>query len=75
MVEMVAARRSAETREERRDLFSGLLEAADNDLDISEAITEPELLCQYQSWYHIALMNKVLTCHTSEYVRLSSRWI
>ena len=75
MVEMVAARRSAETREERRDLFSGLLEAADNDLDISEAITEPELLCQYQSWYLIALMNKILTCHTSEYVRLSSRWI
>ena len=48
MVEMVAARRSTETKEEHRDLFSGLLEAADNDRDISDAITEPEVLCKCQ---------------------------
>jgi hypothetical protein len=60
MVEMVDARRSAEIKEDRRDLFSGLLEAADNDRDISEAITEPELLCKCQSSYLIPLMNKAL---------------
>ena len=74
MAEMVSARRGVDTKEERRDFFSGLLDAIDNDRDISEAITEPELLCKCQSSYLIALMNKVLICHTSEYVRLSSRW-
>jgi hypothetical protein len=45
----VDARRSAEIKEDRRDLFSGLVEAADNDRDINEALTEPELLCKCQS--------------------------
>ncbi|KAH8981652.1 cytochrome P450 [Lactarius akahatsu] len=44
MVEMVNARRSAETREERHDLFNGLLDAADDNPDGSVAITEQELI-------------------------------
>ncbi|KAH9008126.1 cytochrome P450, partial [Lactarius pseudohatsudake] len=44
MVEMVDARRSAETREERHDLFNGLLDAADDNPDGSVAITEQELI-------------------------------
>jgi cytochrome P450 len=44
MVEMVNARRSAETKEERYDLFSGLLDAADGDLDGAAVITEDELI-------------------------------
>ncbi|KAI9436149.1 cytochrome P450 [Lactarius psammicola] len=44
MVEMVNARRSAETKEERHDLFSGLLDAAHDDPDGSVAITEQELI-------------------------------
>jgi hypothetical protein len=36
MVEMVRARRGVETKEDRRDLFTGLLDAVDNDRDVSE---------------------------------------
>ena len=41
---MVNARRSAETKEERHDLFSGLLEAAQDNPDGSVAMTEEELI-------------------------------
>ncbi|KAH8979832.1 cytochrome P450, partial [Lactarius akahatsu] len=44
MAEMVDARRSAETKEERHDLFSGLLDAAPDNPDGSVAITEQELI-------------------------------
>jgi len=44
MVEMVDFRRNAETKEESHDLFSGLLDAADGDLDGGAAITEDELI-------------------------------
>ena len=44
MVEMIDVRRNAETREERYDLFSGLLDAADEGLDGAAAITEQELI-------------------------------
>jgi hypothetical protein len=44
MVEMVNTRRNAETKEERYDLFSGLLDAAEGDLDGAAAITEEELI-------------------------------
>ncbi|KAH9172708.1 cytochrome P450 [Lactarius sanguifluus] len=44
MVEMVDDRRSAETKEERYDLFSGLLDAAQDDPDGGVAITEQELI-------------------------------
>ena len=42
MVEMVETRRNAETKEERHDLFSGLLDAAFNNLDGDAAIVEEE---------------------------------
>ncbi|KAH9066972.1 cytochrome P450 [Lactarius deliciosus] len=44
MVEMVHARRSAETKEERYDLFSGLLDASHDNPDGGVAITEQELI-------------------------------
>jgi hypothetical protein len=44
MVEMIDARRNAEIKEERYDLFSGLLDAAQGDLDGGPAITEEELI-------------------------------
>jgi hypothetical protein len=74
MVEMVRARRGVETKEDRRDLFTGLLDAVDNDRDVSEAMTEPELICKFQSSYRLSLMKMVLTRYPSEYVRLPSRW-
>jgi hypothetical protein len=44
MVEMVDARRNAETKEKRHDLFSGLLDASGDGLDGNAAITEQELI-------------------------------
>ena len=44
MVELVDARRSADEKVERHDLFSGLLDAAHGDLDGGPAITERELI-------------------------------
>ena len=44
MVEMIHARRNAETKEERHDLFSGLLDASEDDLNGNAAITEQELI-------------------------------
>ena len=41
---MVNARRNAETKGERYDLCSGLLDAADGDLSGAAAITEEELI-------------------------------
>jgi hypothetical protein len=54
MVEMIDARRNAETKEERYDLFSGLLDAAQGDLDGGPAITEQELIGKCNLSYHIA---------------------
>ena len=41
---MIDARRNANDKEERHDLFSGLLDAAQGDLDGQPAITEQELI-------------------------------
>ena len=51
MVEMVADRRGAETKEEHHDLFSGLLDAAHDEPDGGVAITEQELLGKSQLSY------------------------
>jgi len=59
MVEMVDARRSAVTTQERRDLYSGLLDAAHDDPDDSVAITEQELIGKCKLSYRTALMKKV----------------
>ena len=74
MVEMVDARRSAESKEERHDLFSGLLDAAQDDPDGSVAITEEELIGKCQLTYHIEFVQKNLTRHPREHVHLPSRW-
>ncbi|KAJ3552928.1 hypothetical protein NM688_g3893 [Phlebia brevispora] len=44
MMEMCAARRALETKEERHDLFSSLLDASDDELDGGAKLTDRELL-------------------------------
>ena len=44
MLEMIRKRRSGEKREERHDLFSGLLDAADEEAGEKGAISDRELL-------------------------------
>jgi hypothetical protein len=47
MQEMVEARRNAGKVEERYDLFSGLLDAAQDEPDDEAAITEEEVIGKY----------------------------
>ncbi len=47
MQEMVEARRNAEKVEERYDLFSGLLDAAQDEPDDEAVITEEEVIGKY----------------------------
>ena len=44
MLEMVEARRTAEKKEERYDLFSGLLDASEEESDGQKKLTDRELL-------------------------------
>ena len=76
MAEMVDARRSAETKEERRDLFSGLLGAAGDDTDGGVAITNQELIrvVMFQLPCRVTFMKRVPTRHPRQYVHLPPRW-
>jgi hypothetical protein len=47
MLEMVGARRNADKVEERYDLFSGLLDVAQDEPDDEAAITEEEIIGKY----------------------------
>ncbi|KAI9456378.1 cytochrome P450 [Lactarius psammicola] len=58
---MVDARRSAETKEERYDLFSGLLDAAHDDPDGSLTITDQEL---FGNLFIFFLAGHETTAHT-----------
>ena len=44
MLEMVEARRDADKREQRYDLFSGLLDATQNELDSEVTLSDEELI-------------------------------
>jgi hypothetical protein len=74
MVEMVDDRRSAETKQERYDMFSNLLDAAHDNPDGSVAITEQELIGNCQFSYRIALVKTVLTRYPRKYVHPTACW-
>jgi hypothetical protein len=71
MAEMVDSRRNAETKEEHYDLFSGLLDAAQGDLDGAAVITEQELIGKC---YHIVHWHEGSHSPYREYVHFPSRW-
>jgi hypothetical protein len=53
MLEMVEARRDGDRVEQRYDLFSGLLDAAQDKLDNGAALSEEELIGEYNIDYCI----------------------
>ena len=57
MVEMVNARRGAEIKEERHDMFSNLLDAAHDNPDGSVSITEDELVGKCRLANRITLLS------------------
>ena len=61
MLEMVEARRNADKVEQRFDLFSGLLNAAQNETDSEAALTEEELIGGYSTPRSIGILGKHFT--------------
>ena len=47
MMEMVEARRNSDNAEQRHDLFNGLLDAAQDELDNGAALSDEELMGEY----------------------------
>jgi hypothetical protein len=60
MLEMVEARRNADKTEQRYDLFSGLLDAAQDDLDNGAALSDQELLGKSPTSHRFAFSESVL---------------
>jgi len=60
MLEMVEARRNADKTEQRYDLFSGLLDAAQDDLDNEAALSDQELLGNSPMSHRFAFSESVL---------------
>jgi hypothetical protein len=61
MLEMVDARRKGDKTEQRHDLFSGLLDAAEEEPDNGVALTDQELLGKYPMSHRSAYSESVLT--------------
>jgi hypothetical protein len=72
MQEMVEARKNAEEVEERHDLFSGLLDAAQDEPNDGAAISEEELIGEYNV-YQVYIARKRLDCYSRKHVHLSPR--
>jgi len=74
MLEMVEERRNADKVEQHYDLFSGLLDAAQNETDGETAITDEELIGEYSTPRSLANLGKCLTCLPRKHVYLSFWW-
>lgn len=74
MLEMVEARRNADKVEQRYDLFSGLLDAAQNETGSEVAITDDELIGGYSTPRSPDILGKHLTYLPRKHVYLSFRW-
>jgi hypothetical protein len=74
MLEMVEARRKADKTDQHHDLFSGLLDAAEEESDNIVALNDQELLGKCQM-IHVSHIPKASLIHyPREHVYLSSCW-
>jgi hypothetical protein len=71
MLEMVEARRNADKVEQRYDLFSGLLDAAQNEAESEATLTDEELIGGYSTPQSLGILGKQLTCLPRKHVYLS----
>ena len=60
MLEMVEARRKSDKPEQRHDLFTGLLDAAEEEPDNGVALSDQELLGKYPMSHRFAYSERVL---------------
>jgi hypothetical protein len=74
MVEMVEARRDGDKVEERFDLFSGLLDAAQDEQDSETTINDEELIGGYSTSESFGILGNCLTRPPRKYVYHYSCW-
>ena len=74
MMEMVDARRNGDKVEQRHDLFSGLLDAAQDDQGSGAAISDEELMGRYSTSRSFGILGKRLICPPRKHVCISSCW-
>jgi hypothetical protein len=74
MLEMVEARRNADEGEQRYDLFSGLLDAAQNDMDSEATLSDEELIGGHSISRSFSILGKWLTHPLRKHVHFPSCW-
>ena len=68
MLEMVEVRRNADKVEERYDLFSGLLDAARDEVDSETALTDEELIGGIHTSPSLSNVGECLICLPRKHV-------
>jgi hypothetical protein len=74
MLEMVEARRKGDKAEERYDLFSGLLDAAQGESDNGAGLSDEELIGWYSTLSLFGILGKRLTLPHRKHVYISYCW-
>ena len=74
MLEMVEARRNSSEAEQRYDLFSGLLDASQEESNDGVALTDDELIGEHSNVTPFPHSLEVLTRHSRQHVYLPSCW-
>jgi len=74
MLEMVEARRNVDTVVQRHDLFNGLVDAAQDELDNGAALTDDELIGGDSTSRSFGILGKCLTRLHRKHVYLPSCW-
>ena len=74
MVEMVEARRNGDKVEQHYDLFSGLLDAAQDAIGSEAALNDDELMGEYLTLQSFSIFGKRLTRPRSKHVCISFCW-
>jgi hypothetical protein len=74
MAEMVEARRNGEKAEQRHDLFSGLLDAAQDEPGSEAALRDEELFGGYSMSGSFGILEKRLTRPPRKHVYLPFCW-
>ena len=74
MLEMVKARRDGDKVEERYDLFSGLLDAAEDEQESEAAISDDELFGGYSTSRLFGILGRRLNRPPRKHVYLSHCW-
>jgi len=74
MLEMVEARRTSSEAEQRYDLFSGLLDASQEELDDGGVLSDEELMGKHSNIVPLRIPSLRLACHPREHVYLPHCW-